>query len=790
MSPDTVAWDNPFPTFPVRPKKATHEVTGNIDGPLAKHGLEHRHRVDKNGSDERPRTASSKSSSYIHTRVADDPTSNFQAPQNVYHQNSSGELRNAFDRMNEQGHPRNRTDDSLGKGIVRLEPPILAGRHSEDSRPSIHANTGFDPHYERSRTRPSAVSEIAANHPNPPKPRLQTSLPEPGANAGYYGPEDRGFTPITPVFEQDNRKQARTRDIEYQPQGHVAVEGSNTASLNHTLHTPKETLGDVLDHYYDGSPPDTQLARNASQIQPSFPMREDTSNFDHIPEAAPRSGKGTTFDKDLEPQHGLLNHPQSTASPYDRNQPYHQGNQHAAGRSRSQPNFQDRRSPRQQQHDEFNFGLPESFGRPPATAPAPGREHFARGLDTNFGSRQGPPEKFRVQRGPHLHQVGPAAAYGGSDASYSVSGSMGQSAKMYEDDGMSNRYHSPPNQVRPYRPPLGQASAEASSINCNVSSNVYPKSRPSPTVQDGLYRNRQGTGISRSPKSSSGPTSPPVHPPLNPDALPSHPVPQRQGLSVAPPFNQAPKPAPIRQYNAGPSDLQAGDPSQKPRDSPSSATKNESVSVTPQELDRLKQSIARDPNDLATQLVLAKKLVQAASDLVDEWADSRSRSKSREKYILEAYKIIKKLSGSGYSEATFYLADSYTRGALGLESDTREAFKLYQTAAKSGHAQAAYRVAVCCEIGQEEGGGTRGDPVKAMQWYKRAATLEDTPAMYKMGIISLKGLLGQPKNPREAMTWLKRAADRADRENPHALHELVSPSPGYMRIYLFQLRTC
>ena len=195
--------------------------------------------------------------------------------------------------------------------------------------------------------------------------------------------------------------------------------------------------------------------------------------------------------------------------------------------------------------------------------------------------------------------------------------------------------------------------------------------------------------------------------------------------------------------------------------------------ITHQELDRLKQATARNPSDLKTQLLLAKRLAEAASILVDERADQRTRSKNREKYISDAHKIVKKLSSNGFTDATFYLADCYTRGSLGLESDTREAFRLYQSAAKAGHAQAAYRVAVCCEIGQEEGGGTSRDPVKAMQWYKRAATLGDTPAMYKMGIISLKGLLGQPKNPKEAIVWLKRAAERADKENPHALHELV-----------------
>ena len=200
----------------------------------------------------------------------------------------------------------------------------------------------------------------------------------------------------------------------------------------------------------------------------------------------------------------------------------------------------------------------------------------------------------------------------------------------------------------------------------------------------------------------------------------------------------------------------------------------ESIPVTYQELDRLRQKTASNPEDQATRLVLAKKLVEASTVLVNERADQRTKDKAREDYTSQAQKMLKKLSNNQYPEAMFYLADCYSRGAVGLTTDVKEAFTLYQSAAKANHAQAAYRVAVCCEMGQDEGGGTRKDPVKAMQWYKRAAQLGDTPAMYKMGIIQLKGLLGQPRNPREALVFLKKAAEKADRENPHALHELVS----------------
>jgi TPR repeat protein len=76
-------------------------------------------------------------------------------------------------------------------------------------------------------------------------------------------------------------------------------------------------------------------------------------------------------------------------------------------------------------------------------------------------------------------------------------------------------------------------------------------------------------------------------------------------------------------------------------------------------------------------------------------------------------------------------------------------------------------------MGPDEGGGTRKDFPKAVQWYRRAATLGDTAAMFKIGVVLLKGLLGEQKNVAEAINWLKRAAERADKDTPHALHELA-----------------
>ena len=274
---------------------------------------------------------------------------------------------------------------------------------------------------------------------------------------------------------------------------------------------------------------------------------------------------------------------------------------------------------------------------------------------------------------------------------------------------------------------------------------------------------RQASPAQRGPGSAH---PPPVRPGLMPDSMVSQlgnrPPPVR--MHTGPPPQQMPTQGAIPQQHQQP---------QKQAPPPIATTKApKEPPVTPGELEELRTRVKIDPNDQATALRMAKKLVEASEVLVPDVPDPKMRQRMRERYVFDSQKILKKLVNVQNLDAIFFLADCVGRGALSHEPDSKEAFALYQSAAKLGHAQAAYRTAVCCEIGNEDGGGTRKDPLKAIQWYKRAASLGDTPAMYKVGIILLNGLLGQPKNPREAVGWLKRAAERADADNPHALHEL------------------
>ena len=738
----------------MRPNKAEHANGTGLDDSTGLASLRGEPWQDK-AYDNRPQIAGSKSSLALspngkeklngndlqyqtNTPPSTISETNFNSKGGGYFDHQSQHARDAGQyRGKAQDRPRPRDNGQRSARVDQLK-PMVNGRHSEDSRtrPSLPLDTRMGTGYERSRTMPTAISGATLQSGCPPD---HSVWQEPGFVAGYHGPEDRGYTPTSPV---NGSRQGSSP----QPKAHLdhgqstkfdeVVHAQSTDSRQ--PHTQKDSLGEFFDSYYGATQEDPQPYLNTKDRQHRSLVDEDMPNFDGV--LAPSAGRrrGMTIEDHLQPQPRTQEPPPVPVPPREDGRRDRMNDPSPTARyprSRSQPNFKDRRSPRPPLDDGFDFGVPGAPNRPPATVPT--RNEYGASTNIAMASPHTRPDQYPQDR--QYQGSMPPKGYRPNDrnrADFPAPG-PGPTPAAYQGNGPPDRYRSPP-------------------------------------MQDGRSRQMGLPGGRPSPINRIGPTSPPITSPSNPDALPSHPAPVRPGLMQSSPVNQAPKPVPLRQYNSPPSPMQLSSPSKNSGPSHSMDTKRESVPVTHQELEGLKQATTRNPDDQKSQLILAKKMVEAASVLVDERADPRTRNKSRERYILDAHKIVKKLSNNGYSEATFYLADAYSRGSLGLESDTREAFKLYQSAAKAGHAQAAYRVAVCCEIGHEEGGGTSRDAVKAMQWYKRAATLGDTPAMYKMGIISLKGLLGQPKNPREAVVWLKRAADRADKENPHALHELVS----------------
>ncbi|KAJ3216324.1 hypothetical protein HDU67_009675 [Dinochytrium kinnereticum] len=205
---------------------------------------------------------------------------------------------------------------------------------------------------------------------------------------------------------------------------------------------------------------------------------------------------------------------------------------------------------------------------------------------------------------------------------------------------------------------------------------------------------------------------------------------------------------------------------------------------------------AKESIDPQVHLEYGKFLIAAGDEALDSDKDPKKAQKNQDLLHNEGLRWIKKLAGSGrYAppEALFMLAECHGTGALGVNIDHDRAFNLYLQAVKQNHPSATYRAAVCCELGI----GTRRDPARAIQYFRKAASFGDTSSMYKLGMILLGGLLGQQRNVREAVNWLKRAVDQADKNNPHALHELgllyeeksaadpdasvIIPDPAYSR---------
>ena len=798
-SPQTLSWDNPFPTFPTKPKKSPQTESSSLHISTARTSLDETTSQQKT-SEIGPQTAPSKDShdspyhskSSVFERYSDDKTG-FKAPEPAstsesqhdgyveqYTQTSSEPYNNEKEL---QGTPRTRENSHSRSRVEQLRPlPSVQGRNSEDNRarPFIPPNSPPISNYERSKTMPAAISGNVVDSGLIPT-EDHSSWQEPGCVAGYFGPEDKGFLPVG----QDNGPQQRpyiplrSRSDEDRWSNKIAVRSTPKIISAHP-YAVTESVGDIVSPYRGEAPRQRQPYPQNNQRTIPSPVEDEMPNFDVAVNTGGRR-RGMTIDDHLEPQpraQEFLPPLPTHSDPYEQSNPYH--DEHAGGelpRSRSQPAFGGGRPPRAQQNQGFDFGLPVTGERRPATSAAPNDYG-------SFNSRppmMQSPDAWRAQdprSRPH-NGPGPRTVWEGR----AHDGHRGPDPRRIGHEPMqSDRHHLPAAQNRPPNDRMGYGHMQPNQLRSPPIQNGRPARdrmghetaqsdrHRSPPVHNGRRPSDRmwQPGGRPSPTTPKDPLSPFNNFKPNPDALPHHPAPVRPGLANGQHPNQAPHPAPVRQYNGAP------DPVQQPGRSRSTEGKDASGPVTHQQLEVLKQKTLRSPSDQASQLQLAKKLVEASTDLVDERADPNTKKRNRDKYNSDALKIIKKLSASGYPDADFYYADCHSRGALGLQSDIKEAFTLYQRAAKANHPQAAYRVAVCCEIGQEEGGGTKRDPVKAMQWYKRAATLGDVAAMYKMGVIQLKGLLGQPKDPREAVTWLTRAAERADKENPHALHELVN----------------
>ncbi|EXJ80250.1 hypothetical protein A1O1_08392 [Capronia coronata CBS 617.96] len=721
------------------------------------------------------------------------------------------------------------------------------GRGSSDAsrqRPDLSANMG----------RPPFQDYIPAAGRGPPDPtRRQNARPQVNSPPMFRSETDAPRGPPPPPASQD-----RSRPMPYgsmpnpQSQGGMDFPGRQNPQrpppneyYGHDERYAQNYVGPSAPYESpSGPPPSRPPPRSISQenyantgyragppnnVPLNRPRSKDMPNYDAIP---PRANE--------RPEDHIIPGQTTSYDPQIYRRPTYQVSREFPGQADTAQNIPSRPDHPTSPLAEFSFDLPPNVNARPMTpsrygdsTPVPSRQEYAdrrtaemrqppvRGYEAEMGpkgpSSQYPPRAAsRNGMKPPVGVAPPlpvnAPGYGSFDqgqppvrphtsnaqqpsfGSYDVGNPYDQEYPEYpapSAPAVSGSYEQAYNRAaganQPVRPPYGQGAPprKGSEDNHNpggLRPSTSNSAHPVPVRHyPGVNTNGGGSAGAGAGGNSSVVN---INASVNPDALPAHPEPVRPGLNNG--------------YAATPPPAQAGSgPKQATAPTPAPASGNATPQVTVQELTNLRQMYSQRPVDHALGLKLAKRLVDGAKVLSDEGgkADAKQTQKNRERYIFDAHKLVKKLVAANYPEAMFYLADCHGQGLLGLQVDAKEAFHLYQSAAKLNHAPSAYRVAVCCELGSEEGGGTRRDPMKAMQWYKRAATLGDTPAMYKMGMILLKGLLGQAKNPREGVSWLKRAAERADKDNPHALHELgllyasVTPLDNIVRDeeYAFQL---
>ncbi|KAI9362666.1 hypothetical protein BD770DRAFT_381523 [Pilaira anomala] len=173
---------------------------------------------------------------------------------------------------------------------------------------------------------------------------------------------------------------------------------------------------------------------------------------------------------------------------------------------------------------------------------------------------------------------------------------------------------------------------------------------------------------------------------------------------------------------------------------------------------------AKKTNSPDIQCDFAIFMVEAAKPIADD-------DLTRWEYLAEAEKLLKQLAARGHAESQYYLGNLFASGLLSKKGKNEfdKAFPLFVQATKHHHADAAYRAAKC----YEDGLGCRRDYSKAVQFYKKAATLNHPGSMYRLGVADVNGELGLSKNPRDGVKWLKRSAEAATSEYPHAIHELA-----------------
>ncbi|KAI1340694.1 hypothetical protein F5Y15DRAFT_48753 [Xylariaceae sp. FL0016] len=125
---------------------------------------------------------------------------------------------------------------------------------------------------------------------------------------------------------------------------------------------------------------------------------------------------------------------------------------------------------------------------------------------------------------------------------------------------------------------------------------------------------------------------------------------------------------------------------------------------------------------------------------------------------VDAMNIVSYLADQNHPEALFIRSKWLEFGKFGKRQDKKEAYSGYMSAAQSGWGRADYRIGMLYE--------NSNDIDKAMRHYHSGLAAKDSAAAYRLGMVSLLGQRGMPKDVARGLDLIHQAADTADEDAP------------------------
>lgn len=137
---------------------------------------------------------------------------------------------------------------------------------------------------------------------------------------------------------------------------------------------------------------------------------------------------------------------------------------------------------------------------------------------------------------------------------------------------------------------------------------------------------------------------------------------------------------------------------------------------------------------------------------------------------IKAFGVVKRFAERGDMNAQFLLSHMYQTGT-GIHQNAVISGKWMLNAAKEGHREAQFKVALLYDAGELE--GFEKDAEQAFFWYEKAAMQGHPLAQLMLGDCYLEGK-GVQKDDEEAAYWYEKAAVQGNEDAKKRLSELTS----------------